>query len=379
LHVQRPLDDAIEERLAELEAHGLRRTLLSLSSGAPGRAVLDGRSYLDFGSNDYLGLAQLPIDWRGLEGLSTGARASRLVTGNLQPHEEAEAELAAHVRRPAALLFTSGYATNVGTIPALVGPGDHIFSDALNHASLIDGCRLSRASVHVFAHNDLADLERRLAQAPTSGSRLIVSEGVFSMEGDQAPLTELASLARAHGAWLMVDEAHSLGVLGPEGRGVCAAEGVEPEVLVGTLGKAFGAMGAFVAGSERLRELLFHRARSLVFSTGVSPVLAAIVSRRTPQVQAADAERERQRVLCERLAAGLTEHGIEVRGTGPIVTAVFGDPQAATRGEARLREAGVLARAIRPPTVPEGTSRIRLVPTAAHDEADVDRVLEALT
>ncbi len=376
--MQRPLDEAIEERLAELSARGLRRTLLPLSSAGPGLAVLDGRTYLDFGSNDYLGLAHAPLDWDSLREVATGARASRLVTGNLAPHLAAERKLADFVGAPAALLFTSGYATNVGTIPALVGPGDHVFSDALNHASLIDGCRLSRASVQVFGHNDLRDLERRLEQTPASGARLIVTEGVFSMEGDRAPLADLATLARAHGAWLLVDEAHSLGILGPQGRGVCAAAGVQPDVLVGTLGKAFGAQGAFVAGSEKLRQLLFHRARSLVFSTGVSPLLAAVVSRRTPQVEAADEGRATQATLCERLATGLRERGIEVRGSGPIVTAVFGDPRAATDREARLRDAGIIARAIRPPTVPEGTSRIRLVPTAAHDAAAVDRVLGAL-
>lgn len=377
--MQRPLDDAIAERLAELEAGGLRRTLLPLSSGGPGRAVLEGRTYLDFGSNDYLGLSQAPLDWEALARLATGARASRLVSGNLTPHLEAERLLAEHVNLPAALLFTSGYATNVGTIPALVGPGDHIFSDALNHASLIDGCRLSRAEVHVFAHNDLDDLQAQLEAAPPSGHRLIVTEGVFSMEGDRAPLAELAALASSHGAWLMVDEAHSLGILGPEGRGICAALGVVPDVLVGTLGKAFGAQGAFVAGSPRLRELLFHRARSLVFSTGISPVLAGIVARRTPQVQSADGERRHQLELCERLAGGLQAQGIEVRGAGPIVTAVFGNPQAATGAEARLRGAGVIARAIRPPTVPHGTSRIRFVPTAAHEVADIDRILHVVS
>lgn len=376
--MQRPLDDAIAERLAELEARGLRRSLLPLSEGEPGQRSLEGRSYLDFGSNDYLGLGQAPVDWESLGRVGAGAQASRLVTGNVQAHREAEHRLAEYVRRDAALLFTSGYATNVGTIPALVGPGDHIFSDALNHASLIDGCRLSRATVRVFAHNDLEDLRAKLAEAPSSGSRLIVTEAVFSMEGDRAPLGPLAELARDHGAWLMIDEAHSLGILGPEGRGLCAATGVEPEVLVVTLGKAFGAQGAFVAGSERLRELLFHRARSLVFSTGISPLLATIVARRTADVRQADAARAHQAQLCADLAAGLRAKGLEVRGEGPIVTAVFGDPAAATACELRLREVGILARAIRPPTVPEGTSRIRLVPTAAHRTEDLSRLLGAI-
>lgn len=372
--MQRRLDDAIEERLAALEARGLRRSLLELRDDGPGRVLLEGRSYLDFGSNDYLGLAGEPIG-RGTH--ASGARASRLVTGNLAAHAEAEQALAQHVGRAAATLFTSGYAANVGTIPALVGAGDHIFSDALNHASIIDGCRLSRSSVHIFDHNDLTDLERRLLAAPPSGQRLIVTEALFSMEGDRAPLPALAELARTHGAWLMVDEAHSLGILGPQGRGLCAAAGVAPDVLLGTLGKSFGAQGAFVAGSAALRELLFHGARSLIFSTGISPLLAAVVARRTERVRAADAERARQAQLCERLAEGLRGRGIEVRGPGPIVSAVLGDPHAALAAEARLRERGVLARAIRPPTVPEHTSRVRLVPTAAHAVEDVDLVLSA--
>lgn len=376
--MQRSLDEAIADRLQALAARGLRRTLLPLEVDAPGRATLEGRSYLDFGSNDYLGLAGAPIDLEALRGVPVGARASRLVTGNLSPQLEAERALAELVGLPAALLFSSGYAANVGTIPALVGTGDHVFSDELNHASLIDGCRLARARVHRFAHNDLADLEAKLAAAPATGQRLVVTEAVFSMEGDRAPLTELRALCDAHGAWLMVDEAHSVGILGSGGRGLCQATGVRPEVLIGPLGKTFGAMGAFVAGSERLRELLFHRARSVVFTTGISPLLAAIVSRRTALVRDADEARTLQAHLSERLATGLLDLGLEVRGRGPIVTAVYGTPDGAVAAEHRLREAGVLARAIRPPTVPEGTSRVRLVPTAAHTEADVERLLSAL-
>jgi len=378
LHVQRPLDEAIAARLGALEARGLRRTLLPLGLDVPGRASLDGKSYLDFGSNDYLALASAPLDFESLGAIPTGARASRLVTGNLSPHARAEEALAGLVRRPAALLFTSGFATNVGVLPALVGPGDHVFSDELNHASLIDGCRLSKATVHRFRHNDLEDLRSKLEAAPREGHRLVVTEAVFSMEGDRAPLKALRSLTQAHGAWLMVDEAHSLGVLGPEGRGLCAEAEVVPEVLVGTLGKSFGAMGAFAAGSEKLRELLYHRARSVVFSTGISPLMAAIVARRTEQVVAADAARATQATLASRLASGLRALGLEVRGDGPIVTAVFGSPEGAVSAETALREAGILARAIRPPTVPEGSSRVRLVPTAAHTPEDVDRLLAAL-
>lgn len=376
--MQRPLDEAITARLQELDARGLRRTLLPLGLDEPGRAALDGRSYLDFGSNDYLALASAPLEWESLATIPTGARASRLVTGNLSPHMAAERALAELVGLPSALLFTSGYATNVGALPALVGPGDHVFSDELNHASLIDGCRLSRAHIHRFPHNDLQALELALAAAPPSGHRLVVTEAVFSMEGDRAPLEQLRALTERHGAWLMVDEAHSVGVLGPRGRGLCHEAGVTPEVLIGTLGKAFGAMGAFVAGSSRLRELLFHRARSVVFSTGISPLMAEIVARRTVQVLEADEARAHQAALATQLATGLQRLGLEVRGTGPIVTAVFGTPQGAVEAETRLREAGILARAIRPPTVPEGTSRVRLVPTAAHSSADIDRLLGAI-
>ena len=377
--MQRSLDEAIAKELEQLEARGLRRHLLTVDPASGGRVILDGRSYLDFASNDYLALGGAELDRLPFEGTSPGARASRLVTGNTSPHVEAETALAEHVGLEAALLFTSGYAANVGTIPSLVGRGDLVLSDELNHASLIDGCRLSRATIRVYPHNDLETLERLLAEHQGHHPRiLVVTESVFSMEGDRAPLGPIRTLSERYGAWLMVDEAHSLGILGPRGQGLCAEAEVVPEVLVGTLGKAFGAAGAFAAGSRLLRELLVHRARSFVFSTGLSPLLAAIVSRRTQQVRDADEARALQGARCRELAAGLRGLGLEVRGDGPVVTAVYGDATAAVAAEGRLRAAGIVARAIRPPTVPAGTSRVRFVPTAAHGPEDVRSVLDAL-
>ena len=377
--MQRSLDEAIAKELEQLEAQGLRRRLLTVDPAGGGRVILDGRSYLDFASNDYLALGGAALDPVPFGGTSPGARASRLVTGNTSAHVEAETALAEHVGMEAALLFTSGYAANVGTIPALVGRGDLVLSDELNHASLIDGCRLSRATVRVYPHNDRETLERLLAEHQGHHPRiLVVTESVFSMEGDRAPLRPIHDLAARYGAWLMVDEAHSLGILGPAGQGLCAEAGIVPEVLVGTLGKAFGAAGAFAAGSRLLRELLVHRARSFVFSTGFSPLLATIVSRRTQQVRAADQARTLQAARCRELAAGLRGLGLEVRGEGPVVTAVYGEAAPAVAAEGQLRAAGIVARAIRPPTVPPGTSRVRFVPTAAHGPEDVRAVLDAL-
>ena len=367
------LDEALGTELEAMARGGLRRALLDLELGDPGWVRLGAERYLDFASNDYLGLGRLPATVEA----AGSARASRLVTGNLGEHVRAERALAELVGLPHALLFTSGYAANVGTVPSLVGRGDLILSDQLNHASLIDGSRLSRAEVSVYPHLDLGDLARRL-RASQARRVLVITESIFSMEGTHAPLAELRELTRRHGAWLMVDEAHSLGMMGPAGRGSSAAAGIRPDVLVGTLGKAIGAAGAFVAGSEALRDQLIHRARSFVFSTGLAPAVAAAIPGGVQRVMGADAERRHQASLCARLHDGLAALGLDVRGTGPIVSAVYGDPRAAVDAENALRHAGVLARAIRPPTVPRETSRLRLVPSAAHTHAQVDLVLEAL-
>ena len=277
-----------------------------------------------------------------------------------------------------ALLFSSGYAANLGVIPALVGEEDLIFSDVLNHASLIDGARLSGARKILFQHNDPVDLARLLEKHRGEGRRaLVVQESVYSMEGSRAPIAEIGELATQHDCWWMVDEAHSLGVLGEGGRGL--TRGRRPDVLVGTLGKAFGVAGAFVACHAQVREWFVHRARSFVFSTALPPILVDAISEALAEVHVADAAREVVLRHGRRLREGLRGLGCEVLGEGtPIVPWVLGEPEMAVEMEKRLRAVGILARAIRPPTVPAGTSRIRFVPTAAHTDEDVDRLLEAV-
>ncbi len=344
---------------------------------------MDGRELLCFSSNNYLGLANHPrlvaAAHESLERDGLGAGASRLITGTMEAHLEAEAALAAFVRAEAALLFSTGYAANVGALQALAGPSTVVLSDALNHASLIDGARLARAQVRVYRHLDLDHLEALLRESRAGADRaIIVTDALFSMDGDLAPLRDLRALADTHDAWLFVDEAHALGVLGPEGRGLSAREGIVPDVLVGTLGKSFGAAGAFVAGSARLRDLLLHRARSYVFSTAPLPLVARAAKAAAQLVLEADELRARVLTHAGRLRTELRARGFEVpESEGPIVPVIVGDPAATMNLSAFLYEAGFLAQGIRPPTVPVGTSRIRLVPIATHADAEIDALIAA--
>ncbi|MCB9633605.1 MAG: 8-amino-7-oxononanoate synthase [Sandaracinus sp.] len=371
------LDDHLRSRLLDRRSAGLLRVLRPLEGVGP-TVRHEGRELLNFSSNDYLGLAAEPALLDALrEAEAAGAPASRLIVGHLKAHEEVEAALAALVARPASLLFSSGYAANVGTVPALVGPGDWILSDELNHASLIDGCRLSRAAVRVFPHADLEALERLLRDRPATGRVLVVTDAVFSMDGDQAPLQALAQLCQTHDAWLYVDEAHTVGVYGPAGAGLCAALGVEPDVLVGTLGKAFGVAGAFVAGSTALREWLLNVARSFVYSTAYPAALLPVLQAAIRHVRAADDRRAQLHAHAARLRSGLRELGFESPGDSPIVPWILGSNEAALATSAKLAEEGILGLAIRPPTVPVGTARLRLTPMATHTSRHLDQVLEA--
>src|SRR6266566_2458958 len=328
----------LDAELAALEDAGLRRRLRPLASASDAEVVLDGRRVLLLSSNNYLGLATHPAvkaaACAAIQRWGCGTGASRLIAGHLELHAEVEAKLAALKGTEAALLFPSGYQANVGAITALVGRGDHVYSDALNHASIVDGCRLSRASVHVYPHRDVQSLEAALAATPGGGRRLIVSDSVFSMDGDRAPLQALAALAEEYHSWLMVDEAHATGVLGPGGAGLAAADGVGARVTVhmGTLGKALGAAGAYVAGARALVELLVNRARAL---------------------------------------------GLDARGDTHIVPVLVGDNRAALALADELLVRGVHALAIRPPTVPQGTARLRVTPMATHTPVQIERALAA--
>ncbi len=336
-----------------------------------------------FCSNDYLGLAAHPVLRDALaEGTrrgGAGAGASRLVSGERSEHLEAERALAGLVGRPAALLFSSGFVANATVVPALVGREDVIFSDRLVHASIVDGCRLSGARVHVYAHRDTRHLEALLRAHRHEGKHaLVVTDSLFSMDGDEAPLRDLRALSDRFGAWLYVDEAHALGVMGPRGAGLCAERGVVPDLLVGTLGKALGLWGAFVAAEGPVIEWLWQRARGFVYSTGVPPALCAAVPVAVRLVEAAEEERARLRLLAARLREGLRAQNERVlEGRSPIVPVLFGEPDVAvSRSEALLRE-GAFVQAIRPPTVPAGTSRLRVTVSAAHESGDIEALLRA--
>ncbi len=346
--------------LAALDASAARRT----------RRRRVGEGLVDLSSNDYLGLA------RGIEARTGrfGAGASRLVSGDTAEHEELERSIASWLGLGDALVFSSGYAANVGTISALVGPGDLVVSDALNHASIIDGCRLSRARVAIVPHLAVEAIEQALRSTPHRRA-LVVTESWFSMDADSPDLATLRAVCDDAGAMFMVDEAHALGVFGPEGRGLCAAAGVLPDVFVGTFGKAFGGAGAFVAGSDALLDWLWNRARSFVFSTGLPPVVARTLADRLGHLRSADRDRERLAELSRRVRSAVPAHR-PARGHGPIVPITCGGNDDALAAQEFLRERGLWVAAIRPPTVPENDARLRLT-LSAHLEERVVVSLEA--
>jgi len=370
----------LAQQLEQLDQQGLRRR--------PAEPM--GAMALSFCSNDYLGLGALPAP-----AASSGAGASRLIAGERDEHRRLERAFAGWLAVEDALAFTSGYAANVGTLSALAGPGDLIVSDALNHASLIDGARLSRARVVVAAHGD-ADAVARALDERTEERAWVVVESYFSMDADGPDLAALRRGCDARRAGLYVDEAHALGVLGPAGRGRCAEAGIVPDVLVGTLGKSFGSQGAFAAGRAVLRDWLWNRARSFVFSTGLAPVCAAAAVRSLQLVIEQPELFEGVRARSERLRAGLVAAGASTAtraastlptpvahepprllGFGHIVPVVLGTPARALRWAERMRALGVHVLAIRPPTVPAGAARIRLTVTAQHSDEDIDRAVDA--
>jgi len=375
----------LAEALAARRRDGLYRRRRTIEGALGAELTVDGRRLLGFCSNDYLGLAGDPRVARALAEATTvsgtGSGASHLVCGHHHEHHALEEELAAFTGRPRALLFSSGYLANFGTIAALVGRADAVASDRLNHASLIDGCRLSGAHLTRYQHADAAALRDRLASA--AGRRILaVTDGVFSMDGDMAPLAALAAACSEHDAWLMVDDAHGIGVVGPEGRGSVAAAGLgveEVPVLVGTLGKAFGTAGAFVAGSEVLIETLIQHARSYIYTTALPPAIAAATRVSLRIAQEESWRRERLATLITRFRSGASQLGLQLLDSQtPIQPIMVGDPKRALKLSAELEERGLLVSAIRPPTVPDGTARLRVTLSAAHDETQVDRLLDAL-
>jgi glycine C-acetyltransferase/8-amino-7-oxononanoate synthase len=364
----------IEQRLTELAQLGLeRRTRLVEGMQGP-QVLLDGEPVLLLCSNNYLGLAAHPqVRQAAAEAaltLGAGSGASRLISGTMTIHGQLERRLAEFEGTDACMLFGSGYLANMGVIGALAGRGDLVFSDQLNHASIVDGCRLSRAQVCVYRHLDLEHLEAELvARRGAGGRRLIVTDSVFSMDGDIAPLPELVELARHHEAQIVVDEAHAIGAIGPGGRGVLAAAGLEGEVdaIVGTLGKALGSYGAYVCGSARMVRYLLNVARSLIFSTAPPPPAVAAALAALELLQGEPGVTEDLRLAASALRRSLRSEGFPVQeGEMHIVPLVAREESAAMAlCEAALNR-GVFAQAIRPPTVPAGTSRLRLTAMATH-------------
>jgi 8-amino-7-oxononanoate synthase len=378
------LDSLAEALAAELRALAdadRLRALAPLAGADRTHPTLGDRSLLAFCSNDYLGLANHPAllaaAAHAAERSGFGAGAARLVSGDLPEHRDLEAAVAAHVGAPAALLFPTGYQTNIGVLTALASREDLIVSDAANHASIIDGCRLSRAEIAVYPHRDADAARAALAAAGRRHRRrLLVTESLFSMDGDTAPLADLARAAREHDAALVVDEAHALGVAGPGGAGLCRATGVTPDVLVGTLGKALGSLGGFAAGSADLRAVLLNRARTFIFTTASpAPVLAAAAA--ALGIIQSDEGAQRRATLQARITQLRSALGL-ADDASPIIPVILGTDRAALDASARLRAAGLFVQAIRPPTVPDGTARLRVTLSAAHTAADVDRLVAAL-
>jgi 8-amino-7-oxononanoate synthase len=377
------LSNDIEERLAEIKNRGLYRRLRSVSGPQGPRVLLDGKPVLLLCSNNYIGLADHPrVREAAAEAAmryGAGSGASRLVSGNMTIHRRLEEQLAAFKHAEACLLFGSGYLANAGVVSALAREGDVVFSDELNHASIIDGCRLSKAETFVYDHGDTEHLEWGLRQAEGRGS-LIVTDGVFSMDGDVAPLERIVELGQRYDARVMVDEAHGTGAIGPEGRGSVAAAGLEDEVdvIVGTLGKALGSYGAYVCCDKPMAKYLINTARTLIFSTALPPpsVAAAMAALGLLREQPRRVEKLQRnaKVMRDALAA----EGLTVAGTTQIVPLVVGDATATVGASERALERGVFAQAIRPPTVPAGTSRLRLALMASHTKSELREAAKVL-
>jgi 8-amino-7-oxononanoate synthase len=384
--------DEFPARLAELDGAHLRRKRRVVVPESGARLTVDGQSMLAFCSNDYLGLATHPAlvqaACEGAQAYGVGAGASPLVSGHSAANAALERELAAFVGLPRALYFYAGYATNIGIVPALVGAGDAIFSDALNHACLIDGARLSRAQIHRYTHADLDALANELARSEAP-RKLVISDAVFSMDGDSADIPALLALCEQHDALLLLDDAHGFGVLGPQGRGSLAAAGLygarasRRVLYMATLGKAAGVAGAFVAGDEALVEWLLQKTRSYIFATAAPAMLASALRASLKVIEQDEWRRAHLRRLIarlrDRLTAGLEGSGWQLSDSKTAIQPLLIGPndQALAVMEG-LRARGIWVPAIRPPTVPEGTARLRIALSAAHSEADVDQLIEGL-
>jgi 8-amino-7-oxononanoate synthase len=374
----------LPQRLRELDQAGLIRRRRRVEGPQGPRLQVDGAVYLTFCSNDYLGLASHPAlveaARRALDEFGVGAGASGHICGHTRVHEALEERLARFVGLPRALHFSTGYMANLGVLPSLAGPGDAIFSDRLNHASLIDAARLSRADVEIFPHCDVAALDRQM-QASGHRSKVVVTDAVFSMDGDLAPLPRLLALCERHDAWLVVDDAHGFGVLGQTGSGSLAHWALSSEriVYIGTLGKAAGVFGAFVAADADVVEWILQRARTYMFTTASPPLLAAALLAALDVIESESWRRQHLADLIGRISSGLS--GLRwqlLPSSTAIQPLIIGDNAEAVSLMESLRRNGIWVPAIRPPTVPPGTARLRISLSAAHSDQDVDRLLNAL-
>ncbi len=375
----------LKSDLDQLNQAGLSRSLRSVMTAPTGRILLDGREVILLGSNNYLGLSVHPIVVEAaataLQQYGTGASASRLMSGNCHLYTELEAKIAEAKGTEASLVFGSGYLANIGTIPVLAGEGDLILSDALNHASIIDGCRLSPAIKQIYQHCDVEHIESLLAQSINFRRRLIVTDGVFSMDGDIAPLPEICALAERYDAMVMVDDAHSFGVLGETGGGTIEYFGLENRgvIQMGTLSKAIGGLGGYVAGSANLIDFLINRSRGFIFTTGLPPATLAGASAAIDVIRSTPELRQRLSSNVLLLKNALLARGFQLLPSQTqILPLILGSVEVASRFAEALLSHGVYAPAIRPPTVPEGTSRLRISVIASHTTEDLETAIAGL-
>jgi len=373
----------LQTELKNLRDKGLYRSLRRVEGDQGSTLFIDDREVINFSSNNYLGLANHPslraAAKEAIDRYGCGSGASRLISGNMTLHEELEDKIAELKGTEGALVFNSGFQANTGVIPVLVGKGDVILSDALNHASIIDGCRLSRSEVVVYGHCNMDQLELALKQAPVRGRKLIVTESLFSMDGDEAPLADIVSLAEKYGATVMVDEAHATGVYEPNGAGLVAKLGLGDRILIqmGTLGKALGGFGAYIAGTKALRELLINRCRSFIFTTSLPPAVMAISIAALDLVKKEPQRRQELRENSEQLRAGLKALGFILGDSrSQILPLMVGDAARCMQLSELLLENGVFAQGIRPPTVPVYTSRLRITLMATHTPEQINQALQ---
>ena len=375
------LDEWLSQRIEKTKEAGLYRELRTMNTAPLPEMLIDGQRQIVFSSNNYLGLAN---DQRLVDAAETilhefgvGSSGSRLTTGHTDWHQKLEEKIAHFKQTEAALLFSSGFLANVGVLSSLPEKGDVILSDQLNHASIIDGCRLSKADTVVYNHIDMNDLEEKLKETVSYKRRFIVTDGVFSMDGTIAPLDQIILIAKRYDAYVIVDDAHATGVLGEKGRGTSEYFGVYPDVVIGTLSKAIGTEGGFVAGSKVLIDFLLNHARTFIFQTAMPPSICAASHAALEIIEESNEKRQLLFSNVKKVKNSLEEMGYIVKGDlTPIIPVIIGDPQDAVIFAKKLQENGIYAPAIRPPTVPNGESRIRLTVTSAHGSKEIDYLLE---